>query len=819
MVIHIKESLRHFSTHFPAFAIVFVLVRVYEALIVSNGHILPDHYGTLFGLGILFDLGIVALIGVFLLLAHLVIRLVSFTAATTFFYLAASLILMIYVALVQYYAEVLVPLGRDFYAYNPTEISDTVNTSIRFSIARIAPFIVFPALIWPLSLMFRQPARSDAFGYGIIGFLLVGSAFWAFSHPRPGAWDSETDFNHTVNKAAWFASQSRVHFSERLNRGTRIPGFAGREYPLLKPADYEDVLGPFLRTAERPPNIVFILVEGLGGTFVGDNAPYRGFTPFLDSLRTTGLFWDHFMSMSGRSFSAVPSILGSLPYGRNGFMDMGHTMPNHHSLISLLNENDYHTAYYCGYNSTFDRLDVFLERNGIDLLMDATHFTDDYRKMDEIEDGFTWGYADHDVFNRAFHFIDHMDHDRPRLDIFFTLNFHEPFIIPDQQKWLGRFEQQLDELNPSAAQRREFETYREVFAALLYTDDAIKGLIREYSRRPRFEETIFIIAGDHRIAPIPHASRIDRFHVPFIIWSPLVSEPRTMHSVSSFMNVTPTLLGHLSQNYDLLLPDSTHWMGGVIDTTKNFRSVHEMPFMRNKFELIDFKYRNLFLAGDQLFRITEGMGLARLDDPELLESMKRWLLDFRSMNEYVTSQNKLLPADSRFIEERERMLAQDAFIERMGLGNLNDEELFSLAREHAFAGRNEDARLLLGRVLRRSPNYHDARVLLARTHAWDGDHETARIHIRDIIRRNERYYDSWVALADMAFWEGNHSSSLSYSEIGLSHNPENPELMFRKARAQFNLGDVDQALQTVTTLLRIVPDHEEALQLMNRLQS
>jgi lipoteichoic acid synthase len=818
MLIHFKDSLKHFSSLFPAFAVVFLMIRFYEALIVSSRHILPENYAQLLLTGFLFDLSLVAAIGLILLLFHLVGRLVSFTLTSVFFYLVTTLLLLIYIALVQYYAEVLLPLGRDFYAYNVTEISDTVNTSIDFGILRIIPFILFPALVYPLSLLFRRFAASDWFQYGILAWLTIGTLVWALLYPKSSAYDSEVAYNVVVNKAAFFAGQSTVYFRDRAAGISRIPEFSGSEYPMIKPAAYEDVLGPFLETADSPPNIVVIFVEGLGGTFVGNRARYSGFTPFLDSLRSSGLFWDHFLSMSGRSFSAVPSALGSLPYGRNGFLEMGHAMPNHHSLISLLNGNDYHTGYFCGYSSTFDQLDVFLERNGIDLLMDATRFTSDYAKMDEIDDGFTWGYADHDVYDRAFHFIDHLDHNRPRLDIYFTLNFHEPFIIPDQEKWLGVFTERLDALDPDQNMRREFETYKEVFAALLYTDDAIRMLIDEYKKRPRFEETLFIIAGDHRIAPIPHATRIDRFHVPFIIWSPLVKEPRTMHSVSTFMNITPTLLGHLSETYNLMLPDSTHWMGGVIDTSKTFRSVHELPFMRNKDQMIDYMYRNLFLAGDQLFRITEGMGLERVNDDELQESMKRWLLDFQSVNEYVTAQNKLLPADSRFLEERERVLAQDAYITEMGYGGLGSEGLYELARDKAFDGNYDEARLLLGRALRRTPNYHDARVLLARTYAWDGDYETARVQVRDIIRRNEQYYDSYSVLSDIAFWQDDHQTSLNHAEQGLIHNPGNTELLFRLARAQYHLGETGAARQTLSGLLQIDPTHENALELNARLR-
>jgi lipoteichoic acid synthase len=814
-----KDTFHGFFALFPAFAVSFLLIRVYEALIVAGGHILPADYPVLFLTGLLADLSLLAVFGLGLFLLYTLARIAGETAAAVTFYLISGVVLILYVVLVQYFAEVLVPLGRDFFAYSPAEISDTVNTSIDIGFLRILPLIVFPALVYPLSLLFRRISGTAWFQGGVMIWLFCGFFIWLFFYPASTSYLSESKYNLVVNKAGFFGEEATLHIVSGTLRPARLPEFTGSEYPMLKPAQYEDVLGPFIETAERPPTIVMILVEGLGGTFMGDRARYAGFTPFLDSLRATGLFWDHFLSMSGRSFGAVPSITGSLPYGRNGFLELGNNMPNHHSLISLLNQNDYHTAYFCGYNSSFDKLDIFLERNDIDLLMDASRFTSDYARMDETADGFTWGYADHDVFTRAFDFIDYLDYERPRLDIYFTLNFHEPFIVPDQEKWLVRFRQKLGTMNPDPELRRELENYESIFAALLYTDDAIRRLIAEYQKRPGFQETIFIISGDHRIAPIPHATRIDRFHVPFMIWSPLVKDARTMSSVSTFMNVAPTLLGHLSEAYNLILPDSTHWMGGVIDTVQSFRSVHEMPFMRNKDQLVDYMYKNLFLADDQLFRITEGMDLERVDDAELMQSMQRWLLDFKSKNDYVTAENKLLPADSRFIEERGIMLARDAAIDSLGYGDLSNEQLYFAARELAQKSEYDVARLLLGKALQRAPNFHDARILLARTHAWDGDYITAETHIQDVIRRNEHYYDSWAALSDLAFWRGDHEESLSFALQGIQHNRDNTELLFRKARAQFNLGNISEARSTISEVLRLNPSHEDAQQLNRRMGS
>ncbi|MFN2374599.1 MAG: hypothetical protein ABR545_12395 [Cyclonatronaceae bacterium] len=194
MLIHLKDSIKHYSALFPAFAVVFLSVRFYEALIVSSRHILPDNYAQLLFTGFLFDLGLIGVIGLLLLIIHLVGRLVSFTLTTAFFYIAATLLLLIYIALVQYYAEVLLPLGRDFYAYNAAEISDTVNTSIDFGLLRILPYILFPALIYPLSLLFKRFSGSDAYQYGLLAWLAIGTLAWALftrSHqPTTARWNS-----------------------------------------------------------------------------------------------------------------------------------------------------------------------------------------------------------------------------------------------------------------------------------------------------------------------------------------------------------------------------------------------------------------------------------------------------------------------------------------------------------------------------------------------------------------------------------------------------------------------------------------------------
>jgi uncharacterized sulfatase len=61
----------------------------------------------------------------------------------------------------------------------------------------------------------------------------------------------------------------------------------------------------------------------------------EAFTPFLDELSGKSLYWANFLATQGRTFGALPSILGSLPYAEKGFTNLGERMPNTLTLIKF----------------------------------------------------------------------------------------------------------------------------------------------------------------------------------------------------------------------------------------------------------------------------------------------------------------------------------------------------------------------------------------------------------------------------------------------------------------------------------------------------
>ncbi len=814
----ILKSLTHYFPALCSFGLVFILLRGYEYLLSTANHITPDGFIWLMVQGIFLDLLIVAIIGLILWPVFFLCTRFNRLLGYALFYSITGVILLVNIALLQYYGEVFVLLGSDFFGYNVLELSDTVNTSITINFARILPFLLFPLLLISFHLFLRHITPERTTAIGVLIYLLAGTAGWFLTYPTTDQFSDEVSYNVVVNKGAHFYRQSKSYLLSDWSGRESFDYYEGPEYPLLREAPGEDVLAPYLDVAESPPNIVLILVEGLGGTFMGENAMYPGFTPFLDSLSQQSLFWPNFLAMSGRSFAAVPSITASLPYGRRGFMEYGFAMPYHYSLISLLRHNSYYTSFYAGYSAGFDNLDIYLERQGTDFLLDASHFGDEFRKMDEIEGGFTWGYADHDLFTRAFDFVDNHPPDHPRLDMFFTLNFHEPFIIPDQQQYIGKVRDRLKDGAFTERMQEVVHNYEEIFAALLYTDHAIEQLIRQYRERADYENTVFIITGDHRIAPIPHKSRLDRFHVPFIIYSPLVREPATFRSVSTHMNVTPTILGHLHHSYGLDLPERVHWVGEPIDMEKEFRSIHTIPFIRNKNEMMDYMKKEYFLSGNQLFRIDHTMYLQPVDDRAHRDLLMDEFAEFRSVNHHVMTNDKLIPVDTRFVAAPEDLAADEAFLQSENLMHLEVEELFELARERAYIEEYDHARIILARALQLAPNYHDARVLKGRTYGWEGRYAEADSLYLDVINRNDRYIDAYVARVDLYFWQRMNSRAVAIASEGLDKAPDDRDLLAGKARSLYMLGNETRAREIFEELERSAPDNERVIGLRRMLQ-
>lgn len=171
-----------------------------------------------------------------------------------------------------------------------------------------------------------------------------------------------------------------------------------KQFPFLRKVDSTDVLSPFFNKQETPPNVVFLVVEGLGRAFSNKDAYLGSFTPFLDSLSERSLYWNNFLSTGGRTFAMLPSIFASLPFAKNGYLELGDKMPPHLSLFNILKRSGYTTNFFYGGDASFDNMDKFLQVNGANIYDEKT-FSPAYKKMPSTN-GFTWRYGDEEVLSK-----------------------------------------------------------------------------------------------------------------------------------------------------------------------------------------------------------------------------------------------------------------------------------------------------------------------------------------------------------------------------------------------------------------------------------
>ena len=758
---------------------VLVLLRAYEFTLTRQLHALPDGMVMLTFQALRGDAGVVLWTAAILVLPILALAQWSARAAVQLHRALLVALVIVSVALVQFFTVTFVPLGADLFGYSPRDLRETVMSSKGVGIASLVGFVAFAVLAWFVSGLVRRVRVPRSMVAAFFATTALSVVFPVTFSLAPRAFANDGAYFLSENTAAYFFGHSTRYFVDRV---AALRSGSLRGYPLFHRALNEDVLGPFLTRSAQRPNFVFVIIEGLGQDFVGDRAPYGGFTPFIDSLAHHGLYWDNFLSTSGRTFGVLPAIFASLPPTEGGILELGARMPRHLSLIQLLKQRGYRTQYFSGTDGHFDLIDVFLERQGIDSLIDAAKFGVGYEKEPPGTGGFTWGYGDAELFRRSFESLGSAA--QPRLDVYLTVSTHEPFIPPREPEYRARFDARLAAMQIVPARREVYRSYAGVFETLQYTDDALRDFIHEYAKRPDYGRTIFIITGDHRLIPLPPATRADRFRVPFIIFSPMVKAPQRFASVSTHMDVTPSLLAMLQHNYALTFPDSVAWVGTGLDTARAFRNTHATPLMRTKGQIDEYVDGEYFLSGDQLFRLTDGLDLPRVDDQQTFRALHSKLVRAVEVGRYVTSRDRLYPAAVADSAERRLRHQEDSVMTKLAITGKTPDELFALARSRALAGDYETARIICSKLLRDIPNFHDARALLGRTYAWQRRFDEARPILAELVRRAPDYPDGYVASMDVEIWAGHAEVALSIARDALGRFPGNAELIAGRARAQ-----------------------------------
>jgi cellulose synthase/poly-beta-1,6-N-acetylglucosamine synthase-like glycosyltransferase/phosphoglycerol transferase MdoB-like AlkP superfamily enzyme len=655
------RSFSYYVKHILVLLLLFLLARVIEISLEIMQHGTPELLWKVMITGIAKDVLFVVQTGAWAYLLFVLFYTIHKKTAHVFFIVTGTLLMLAQVTLSQYFVTTLVPLGADLWSYSIADIKQTIGASGGIKTSMIIVSVALLALV--LGALIFLPKRIKTGGlFVFLFFLLFMGTLFTKAPDLLNEWlpGKEYSNNLSLNKSAYFFKASYKHFfppeaeldiysnnySGDYESGTgagleTVDYIDEQNYPFMHLSDStRDVLSPFFTQASKPPNIVLVLVEGLGRAFTNKSAYLGNFTPFIDSLSEKSLYWENFLSEGGRTFAVLPSLLGSLPFAGNGFSELGSNMPRHMSLLNLLKNNGYNTSFYYGGDSHFDNMDLFLQNGSISSINDEKTFPPGYVKMPS-QNGFSWGYGDKELFRHFFETKKNVQ--QPYLNIVLTVSTHNPFLINEQEKYLQRFERRMTELGFSEEIKKQDRNYDKQYASILFADDAVRDFINQYKQRPEFANTVFLITGDHRMPEIPMSTKIDRYHVPLIIYSPLLKRSARFSSISTHFDVTPSLVTWLKKSYQLNIPDTVSWVGNGLDTARQFRNIHAYPMMQTKTDLVDFVMGDYMLSGENLYRINGTMDLSAENNATKLNELKAAFSRFKNKNEIFKRRLKMLP--------------------------------------------------------------------------------------------------------------------------------------------------------------------------------
>ncbi|MBI1906605.1 MAG: LTA synthase family protein [Rhodocyclales bacterium] len=272
------------------------------------------------------------------------------------------------------------------------------------------------------------------------------------------------------------------------------------------------------RKRERPLNLVIVLEESLGATFVQSlgGVPV---TPELEKLKEHGWWFEQLYATGTRSVRGIEAVVtGFPPTPAQSVVKLSLSQQNFFSLAELLSRKGYETGFIYGGESHFDNMRGFFKGNGFQYIVDQNDFEN------PVFTG-SWGVSDEDLLNRAHQDISaHHAAGQPFFTLVFSSSNHAPFEFPD-----GRIE--LHDTDKATDNN-----------AVKYADHALGRFFDKARQSAYWKDTLFLIVADHDIrvrgdSLVP----VERFHIPGLILGADI-EPRRIRSVASQTDLPTTVL-------------------------------------------------------------------------------------------------------------------------------------------------------------------------------------------------------------------------------------------------------------------------------------
>ncbi len=420
-------------------------------------------------------------------------------------------------------------------------------------------------------------------------------------------------------------------------------------------------------------NVVIIMMESMAtnrtslerGLASQDNQTSKEFkldpTPFLKSIAEKSLYYPNFYVNSRTTARSIFSSLTGIPdlNFSGGTSSRNPKSINQHLIFNEF--EDYEKYYLIGGNANWANIRGLLQNNIDDLKL----LEDTYWQAPNVD---VWGISDLALLRESIEVFS--ESAKPFIAFIQTAGFHRPYTIPsDNEDFV-----QAEEPSQAAIKYWGFENVAE-YQSMRFADHALKRFFERAEQTTWFENTVFLIYGDHGLTNSSQNMNenylnlsLQSWHVPLILYAPGKILAGINPALHSQVDIFPTLanlagLEYLNTSFGRnMLKQNTNGqfipLEFSFDSETNKYIYDEELAKQNKNKIFiavsegltyllqdDYAYRlNLNNESQNLFYDinTTNQNLENLieDNPSLAEKFRQDILDFYYSAKYLIQNNK-----------------------------------------------------------------------------------------------------------------------------------------------------------------------------------
>ena len=296
--------------------------------------------------------------------------------------------------------------------------------------------------------------------------------------------------------------------------------------PAALEAAFSPVHRPQVEGPMRKKNVVILILESFSASYseylTGIQGGRReGYMPFLDSLMQESLIFRHSFANGRLSIDAQPSVMCGIPALVESFTLTPYANNEIRGLARELGERGYSSAFYHGAQRNSLALAGFAHKSG---------FQQEYSResyANEADFDGTWGIWDEPFLQYFEKGIGNLP--EPFLATVFTLSSHHPYAIPAEYE---------DVFAPGSIP---------IHRCVRYSDHAIRRFFEAARKEPWFENTLFVITGDHtNQTDAPEYKTLNCvFTIPILFYTPDGSLKGLREGIAMQLDIKPTILSYL----------------------------------------------------------------------------------------------------------------------------------------------------------------------------------------------------------------------------------------------------------------------------------